>query len=111
LEDGCSRDGNTLYLSPGLYDDVLPIQYLVSRSHRHGARTFEGRVTLVEMVRRLRYTGHLREQGITDRNQFDVLEKLVEQLTGGDEPVKVYYVFDRRDLLDKVKMVYAEYQD
>src|SRR5205085_4680720 len=88
LDAGWERDGARLFLAPALYNDVLLVQYLVSRSHRHGGRTFEGRLTLPELVRRMRYGGHLEAQGITDRDQFEVLEQLVERLTGGDEPAK-----------------------
>jgi len=105
LAEGWERDGNRLFLAPPVYSDVLLVQYLVSRSHRHGGRTFEGRLTLPELVRRLRSTGHLDAQGITDRDQFDVLEKLVEQLTGGDAPAKLHFIVDRRDLLEKVKEI------
>lgn len=105
LEAGWEREGDRLYLSPALYNDVLLVQYLVSRSHRHGGRTFEGRLTLPELVRRMRSRGHLDAQGITDRDQFDVLEKLVEQLTGGDQPAKLHFIIDRRDLLERVKAV------
>lgn len=109
LAEGWEQDGSRLFLAPALYNDVLLVQYLVSRSHRHGGRTFEGRLTLVELVRRLRYSGHLDAQGITEHDQFEVLEKLVEQLTGGQQPVKLHYIIDRRDLLEKVKDVYARY--
>jgi hypothetical protein len=37
-----------------------------------------------------------------------VLEKLIEHLTG-DGAVKLYYIVDRRDFLEKVKTVYARY--
>src|SRR5947209_11080006 len=103
LDAGWERDGARLFLAPALYNDVLLVQYLVSRSHRHGGRTFEGRLTLPELVRRMRYGGHLEAQGITDRDQFEVLEQLVERLTGGDEPAKLHFITDRRELLDKVK--------
>jgi hypothetical protein len=109
LEEGWERDAGRLFIAPALYNDVLLVQYLVSRSHRHGGRTFEGRLTLVELVRRMRHSGHLNAQGITDRDQFEVLEQLVEQLTGGDAAVKLHYVIDRRDLLEKTKDVYARY--
>ncbi|MDT5122932.1 MAG: hypothetical protein QOC96_2414 [Acidobacteriota bacterium] len=109
LAEGWERDRDRLFLAPMLYNNVLFVQYLVSRSHKHGGRTFEGRLTLIELVRRLRYSGHLDAQGITERDQFDVLEKLVEHLTGGEGAVKLYYVLDRRDFLDKVKTVYARY--
>jgi hypothetical protein len=109
LEEGWERDGSRLFLAPTLYNDALLVQYLVSRSHKHGGRTLEGRLTLIELVRRLRYSGHLEAQGITERDQFDVLEKLIEHLTGGEGAVKLYYIVDRRDFLEKVKTVYARY--
>ena len=109
LEEGWERDRDRLYLAPSLYNEVLFVQYLVSRSHKHGGSTFEGRLTLMELVRRLRYSGHLDAQGITERDQFEVLEKLVEHLVGGEGAVKLYYVVDRRDFLEKVKTVYARY--
>jgi hypothetical protein len=109
LEDGFEREGSRLYLSPPLYNDALLVQYLVSRSHKHGGRTLEGRLTLMDLVRRMRYGGYLESRGITERDQFDVLEKLVDHLTGGDTTVKLYYLIDRRDFLDKVKTVYASY--
>lgn len=109
LDKGWERNGARLFLAPPLYNDVLLVQYLVSRSQAHGGRTFEGRLTLIELVRRMRYSGHLDAQGISERDQFDVLERLVEQLTGGDTPIKLHYLIDRRDLLEKVKTVYARY--
>jgi hypothetical protein len=109
LAEGFERDGARLFLAPALYNDALMVQYLVSRSHKHGGRTLEGRLTLMELVRRLRYSGHLEAQGITERDQFDVLEKMVEHLTGGESAVKLYYIIDRRDFLEKVKTVYARY--
>lgn len=109
LEEGWERDGKRLFLSPAFYNDSLLVQYLVSRSHKHGGRTFEGRLTLMELVRRLRHSGHLQAQGITEHDQFDVLEKMIEHLSGGEGSVKLYYIIDRRDFLEKVKTVYARY--
>lgn len=109
LAEGWEQDGARVFLAPALYSDLLLVQYLVSRSHRHGGRTFEGRLTLLELVRRMRHSGHLDAQGITERDQFEVLEKLVEGLTGGGRPVKLLYIIDLRDLRDKVRDVYARY--
>ena len=109
LEEGWERDRDRLFLAPALYNEILFVQYLVSRSHKHGGSTFEGRLTLMELVRRLRYAGHLDAQGITERDQFEVLERLVEHLVGGEGTVKLYYIVDRRDFLEKVKTVYARY--
>lgn len=109
LTEGFERDGSRLFLAPALYGDALLTQYLLSRSQAHGGVTLEGRLTLNELVRRLRFAGHLNARGVTERDQFDVLEKLIEGLAGGDETVKLHYLLDRRDFLDKVKAVYSHY--
>jgi hypothetical protein len=108
LEQGCERDGVRLFLAPSLYNDALLVQYLVSRSHQHGGRTLDGRLTLIELVRRLRHGGYLEKHGIKEQDQFEILEKLVDDLAGAGS-VKLYYVVDRRNFLDKVKSVYARY--
>jgi hypothetical protein len=105
LEAGWERDGARLFLAPALYNDVLLVQYLVSRSHRHGGRTFEGRLTLPDLVGRMRRGGHLDAQGITDRDRFDVLEQLVEHLAGGDAPARLHFITDRRELLERAREV------
>jgi hypothetical protein len=107
MEEGFERDGARLFLAPALYNDVLLVQYLVSRSQAHGGVTSEGRLTLFEFVRRLRHGGGLNAQGITERDQFEVLEQLVERLTGGDAPVKLHFITDRRAILERAKEVYA----
>lgn len=109
LEEGWERDGARLFLAPALYSDALLVQYLVSRKHHHGGSTLEGRLTLQELVRRLRYGGHLSAHGIEGGDQFEVLEKLIEHLAGGESTVKLHYIVDRRDFLEKVKTVYARY--
>jgi hypothetical protein len=109
IEEGWERDGARLFLAPALYNDVLLVQYLVSRSHAHGGVTSEGRLTLFEFVRRLRQGGGLDARGITERDQFEVLEQLVERLTGGDAPAKLHFITDRRALLDRAKEVYSRH--
>ena len=106
LEAGWEREGARIFLAPALYNDVLLVQYLVSRSHRHGGRTSEGRLTLPDLVGRMRRGGHLEAQGITDRDRFDVLEQLVEHLAGGDAPARLHFITDRRELLERAKDVY-----
>jgi hypothetical protein len=105
MDEGFERDGARLFLAPALYNDVLLVQYLVSRSQAHGGVTSEGRLTLFEFVRRLRHGGGLDAQGITERDQFEVLEQLVERLTGGNAPVKLHFITDRRAILDRAKEV------
>ncbi len=109
LAEGWEREGARLFLAPSLYNEALIVQYLVSRSHAHGGHTLAGRLTLLELIRRLRYSGYLDSQEIAERDPFDVLEKLVEKLAGGTGNVKLYFIIDRRDFLEKVKSVYARY--
>ena len=165
LSEGWERDGARLFLAPSLYSEALLIQYLVSRSHAHGGLTLEGRLTLMELIRRLRYSGYLDQLGITEREPGEVFEKLIDHLAsthewssastptsrGSDrvvpstkkpkkstrkgakkaakkssksrkgkasqpepevivtEPVRLHYLVDRRDFLEKVKSVYASY--
>jgi hypothetical protein len=158
LSEGWERDSTRLFLAPSLYSEALLIQYLVSRSHAHGGMTLEGRLTLMELIRRLRYSGYVDQIGITEREPGEVFEKLIDHLaathewsyrtgSGSDrvsaaskkakkkkttkkaakkssksrkaaqpepeviitEPVKLHYLVDRRDFLEKVKSVYAAY--
>jgi hypothetical protein len=168
LSEGWERDGARLFLAPNLYSEALLIQYLVSRSHAHGGLTLEGRLTLMELTRRLRYSGYLEQLGITEHDPGEVFEKLINYLaathewsrvssdraggvstgSGSDrvdrakksksrklgkkaakkssksrkakaappesevistEPVRLHYLIDRRDFLEKLKSAYASY--
>ena len=108
LEEGWEREGSRLFLTPALYNESLLVQYLVSRSHEHGGRTLAGRLTLIELIRRMRKGGYLRAHNIADGDQFEIFEKLIDEVAGSGN-VKLYYVVDRREFLDKVKSVYAAY--
>jgi hypothetical protein len=109
LSEGWEREGARLFLAPEVYSEALMVQYLVSRSHAHGGRTLEGRLTLQELIRRLRYGGYLHAKEITSGDQFEILEQLIEKLSGGSGKVRFYHIVDRRDFLEKVKSVYARY--
>ena len=108
LEDGWERDGSRLFLAPPLYNEGLLVQYLVSRSHKHGGRTLEGRLTLMELIRRMRKGGYLASHKIEGADQFEIFEKLLDEVAGSGQ-LKMYYVVDRREFIDKVKSVYASY--
>jgi hypothetical protein len=108
LSEGWERDGARLYLSPALYNEALLVQYLVSRSHEHGGRTLDGRLTLPELLRRMRKGGYLSAHGIEASDQFELLEKLIDEVAGAGA-LKLYYIVDRREFIDKVKSVYASY--
>ena len=167
LPEGWERDGERLFLAPKIYGEALLIQYLVSRSQAHGGLTLEGRLTLMDLIRRLRYSGYLDQVGITEHEPGEIFEKLIDHLastsdwsrvsaasgsdrqrvstaSGSDriigskkttkkaakksaksrksktaappepdqtivELVKLHYIIDRRDFLEKVKSVYAAY--
>jgi hypothetical protein len=85
LSEGWERDSARLFLAPSLYSEALLIQYLVSRSHAHGGMTLEGRLTLMELIRRLRYSGYLDQIGITDREPGEAFEKLIDHLAATHE--------------------------
>ena len=108
IESGWDREGSRLFLSPALYNESLLVQYLVSRSHEHGGRTLAGRLTLMELIRRLRRGGYLEAHQISETDQFEIFEKIVDEVAGSGN-LKLYYIVDRREFLDKVKSVYAAY--
>ena len=108
LDDGWERDGSRLFLAPPLYNEGLLVQYLVSRSHEHGGRTLEGRLTLMDLIRRLRKGGYLAAHSIEVTDQFEIFEKLLDEVAGSGQ-LKLYYIVDRREFLEKVKSVYASY--
>src|SRR3989440_1265626 len=159
LTEGWERDGPRLFLAPKLYSEALLIQYLASRSQAHGGMTLEGRLTLMDLIRRLRYSGYLDQLGMTEHEPGEVFEKLIDHLAStsdwsrviaangvsnasdsdrvkgskkttkkkakkkpsqakskksqpqpdeiSPERVKLHYIIDRRDFLEKVKTVYA----
>jgi hypothetical protein len=108
LETGWEVDTSRLYLAPMLFDELLLVQYLVSRSHKAGGLTLEGRYTLPELFSRQRSSGYLRFKEITAGNPADALEQLVEKLSGGEASIKFYHVVDRRDFLEKLKTLRLE---
>jgi hypothetical protein len=103
IDEGWEREGDRLFLAPRLFDEVLLVQYLLSRGHRAGGLTFEGRLTLQELIARLRGAGYLRAAGVDTRDAGDAFEQLIGLLGGGDSGMKFYYLVDRRDLLAKLK--------
>lgn len=151
--EGWEREGARLYLAPHLYSEAMLIQYLVSRSHAHGGMTLEGRLTLMDLIRKLRYGGYLERVGISELDPGEVFERVVDHLAAthdwtykpsltpkttkkakkptkkiskskktakltvaaaepdqiAAEPVKLYYLVDRRNFLDQLKSVYASY--
>ncbi len=102
LEEGFEVEGPRLLLRAKTYDEILLIQYLLSRSHKAGGLTFEGRMTLQDLFHRLR--GYRRELGVAAHNPADALEQIVEIL-GGEGKVKFHYLIDRRNVLQKLTVL------
>lgn len=100
--DGIDDNGR-LFLAPTLFDELLLVQYLVSRSHRSGGLTFEGRYTLPELIGRLHRAGYLRAVGIQAQASADALEQLITHLGGGEAGIKFYHIVDRRELLERIQ--------
>ena len=108
LSEGWEQSGSRLFLAPSLYNEAVVVQYMISRSHEHGGRTLEGRLTLLELIRRLRRGGYLQIRGIEATDQFEILEKVLDEVAGSGN-LKLYFIVDRREFLEKVKSVYASY--
>jgi hypothetical protein len=107
LDEGYEIDRGRLFLATDLWDEILLFQYFLSRSHLSGGRTFEGRLTLRELMQRLRRRGFMQEHEI-EGDEFDVLEQMIETLDPGTATVRLYYVIDRRDYLDRLKALYEK---
>jgi hypothetical protein len=105
IETGFEVDQGRLFLSPTLFDELLLVQYLASRSQKPGGLTLEGRYTLPELFSRLRNAGYLRAVEVHAHNPSDALEQLLDHLSGGETALKFYHLVDRRELLEKAKAV------
>ncbi len=97
-----------LFLAPMLFDELLLVQYLVSRSQLAGGLTLERRYTLPELWRRLRHSGYLHYIGVEAGNPSDALELMLAHLSGGEAAARYYYIVDRRELLQRVKALQTE---
>lgn len=102
------RESGRLFLAPMLFDELLLVQYLLSRSQLAGGLTLERRYTLPELWHRLRHSGYLRFIGVQASNPSDALEQMLAHLSGGEAAARFYYIVDRRDLLEKVKALETE---
>ena len=108
LDCGWEVDLGRLFLSPTLFDELLLVQYLASRSQKAGGLTLEGRYTLPELFARLRNAGYLRAVEVQAHNPSDALEQLLDHLSGGETALKFYHIVDRRNLLEKSKSLRQE---
>ncbi|HTC87459.1 MAG TPA: hypothetical protein VK686_04120 [Bryobacteraceae bacterium] len=97
-----------LFLAPMLFDELLLVQYLVSRSQLAGGLTLERRYTLPELWHRLRHSGYLHSIDVQANNPSDALEQMLAHLSGGEASARYYYIVDRREHLQKVKALQTE---
>jgi len=97
-----------MFLAPMLFDELLAVQYLLSRSQLAGGLTLERRYTLPELWHRLRHSGYLRFIGVNADNPSDALEQMLAHLSGGEASARYYYIVDRRELLEKAKALETE---
>ena len=56
----------------------------------------------------MRKGGYFAAHNISEADQFEIFEKLLDEIAGFGA-LKLYYLVDRRDFVDKVKSVYASY--
>jgi len=101
-------ENERLFLAPMLFDELLLVQYLVSRSQLAGGLTLERRYTLPELWHRLRHSGYLRSIGVQASNPSDALEEMLAHLSGGEASARYYYIVDRRELLRRVNALQTE---
>jgi hypothetical protein len=101
-------ENERLFLAPMFFDELLLVQYLVSRSQLAGGLTLERRYTLPELWHRLRHSGYLRSIDVHANNPSDALEQMLAHLSGGEASARYYYIVDRRELLDRVKALETE---
>ena len=107
MEGQWDYENGWLYVSPPLYGEILVIQHVLSRSHMHGGRTFEGRLTLQELASRLRRLGYFETKGITTRDAYEQFEQTIDAIVASG-PSAVYYAVDRGDYLKQLKTVYEK---
>jgi hypothetical protein len=110
VENDWHYENEWLYVTPELYGDVLMVQHLLSRSHLHGGRTFEGRLTLQELMRRLRRIGYFQAKGIESTEAMEEFELAFARIVDSG-PAGVYYAVDRGDYLEKLKSIYEKKRD
>lgn len=101
-------DQGRLFLAPMLFDELLLMQYLVSRSQLAGGLTLERRYTLPELWHRLRHSGYLHFIGVQANNASEALEQILAHLGGGEASARYYYVVDRRELLQRLEDLQTE---
>jgi hypothetical protein len=81
------------------------VQYLLGRTHLHGALTFEGRLTAFEFFHRLRRIGYLEKRGIDANDSSAFFENAISSLAEDGE-IKPQTIIDRSSFLTQLKLLY-----
>ena len=105
LEGDWHYENFRLFVPPGLYGDTLMVQHLLSRSHLHGGKTFEGRLTLQELMGRLRRIGYMEAREIDTRDSYEAFEQAIAKIVDSG-PSAEYYADDRSDYHEQLKTDY-----
>jgi hypothetical protein len=99
-----------LQISPTVYGDALVINHLIARSIPNRKRQGERRISLPELMNRLRRLGYLKLKGIRSADDHEAFEQAVESLVASC-PEAVYYAVDRKDYLRRLKIIYKKYTE
>jgi hypothetical protein len=110
LEESWRYENGWIYITPSLYGDILMVQHLLSRSRMHGGLTFEGRLTLQELMKRLRRIGYFEAKSIEASEPFEAFEQAIAGIVDSG-PSAVYYAVDRSNYLEKLKSIYDKKRD
>jgi hypothetical protein len=105
-----SHDQDSLHLSPPLYGDALLVDHLIARSMPNRKGYGERRISLSQLMNRLRRIGYLKLKGIPSSNDHEAFEQAVESLVASS-PTAVYYAVDRKEYLKRLKIIYKKYTD
>lgn len=104
---GWSVNDGVLGVSPLMYGGILLVQHLISRSQLQGGVTFEGRLTLSELMAKLSEIGYSVRTGLAAENAHQSFENAVGRLVASG-PSAVYYAVDRSDYLKQLKSIYEK---
>jgi hypothetical protein len=99
-----------LQISATVYGDALIVDHLIARSIANRKRAGERRLSLAELMTRLRRIGYLRIKGLALADDHQTFEQAVESLVASS-PLAVYYAVDRKEYLRRLKIIYKKYTD
>lgn len=103
-------DDGVLQISATVYGDALLVGHLIARSIANSQGKGVSRISLPELMNRLRRIGYFQLRNIRSADDHEALEEAVESLVASS-PEAVYYAVDRKDYLRRLKIIYKRYTD